>query len=77
MPSATPNSQFSIAARRLMKSRSDSMLCWRNGCTVDVDSIVPGLRARCSPTIFCTTSESVMSWYVALRRLRCRRCDLS
>ena len=75
-PSATPNSQFSSAASRLMKSRSDSMLCCRNGCTVVVESIVPA----CSPaslTTLPTTSESVMSWNVALRRLRCRRCDLS
>ncbi len=59
-----------------MKSRSDSMLCCRNGCTVGVDSIVPA----CSPaaaTTFCTTSASVMSWNVALRRLRCSRCERS
>ena len=44
LPSSTPTSQFSPAASRLRKSRSDSMLCWRNLCTVGVLSIVPACR---------------------------------
>ena len=61
LPSDTPTSQFSLAASRVRKSRSVSMLCCTNGWTVDVLSSVPASRPF-SVTTLRTMSATVMSW---------------
>ena len=73
--SVTPNSQLALAASRLRKSRSDSMLCCRNSYTTGVDSSFAD--NPWSWTTLLTMSEADIFWKVRLLRPRWSRCDRS